>query len=333
MELGQRVQKGQLLYRLDQGQVLPKVRDAQASLLKAEERLSEVQDWTRRPEFKQAVRARDLAEMELKRKKRLAVDTEGLAKSGIIPRNDLDNARADLVRAESELASAMERLTTTREKGSPQKLKIARLERLNAQAALQEAQTKLENTTVLAPAAGVAMRPKSKENQQSLDLPEQGSTVTEGQELLLIGADQPLGVKARISEASVRKIRLGQKTMVTLHALKGRPLAGKVTSIAPEAVLSQGRAEFPVVVELARLKPAVVQGIRVGMSASVRIITNEAEGAVKLPIVALSHRPGGPAVRIRQDKKLIWQPVTIGLSDHEFVQIIKGLKPGQTVWF
>jgi len=333
VDLGRHMSAGELLFRLDKGEVLPKVREAEARVLRAQDKVRELEGWSHGSETQQARRSVDLAQMDMERKQKRYQEAQRLFDEGIIPANDLENARSDLIRAQAELAAAHERLSEARERGSADKLKVARLELMNAQATLGEAREMLADTEVRASSSGVVMRPEGKGENASDELPEVGSRVTEGQELAALGADRPLGVVVPVPEAEIGKVAIGQKALVSTRALEGGPLEAVVRSVAPQADTDNKQPSFPVVVEITDMSEKAADKIRLGMSAAVRIVVSEARGAVLVPIVAVSQRQEGMAVRVKKDGETVWQPVTTGLNDHEFVQITDGLEPGQKVFY
>lgn len=333
VELGQRVKKGALLMQLSRDEVEPKVRAAEATVLKTRQQVAEMKSWTRRPEFKQAERRVDLAKLELKRKENRLKESERLYKEGIIPRDDLDNARADARRAQADLAESEERVMTVRERGSKDKLRVARLELMNAEAALREAREKLEHTNVRAPSAGVVMRPAGDKDKKDARIPELGDKVSEGQALLAVGVEQPLGVKASVDEVAVRQVRQGQRAVISGPALGGATLKGRVRSVAPQATLEGRVPMFPVMIELQDLPPEKARALRLGMTASVRVVVREQKHAVLVPIVAVKRHDGDESVRVPGPEGPVWRKVRTGLSDAEFIQITEGLAAGQVVLY
>jgi PAS domain S-box-containing protein len=332
-ELGQRVEQGEVLLRLSRDEVEPKVRAAEAALLKARQQMAEIQSWARRPEFKQAERRLELAELELKRKKDRLTESQRLYEEGIVPLDELDNARADLRRVQADVAEAEERLMTVRERGSEDRLRVARLELLNAEAALAESREKLAHTVVRSPAAGVVMRPPGKQDDKSARIPELGDKVSEGQALFTVGAERPLGVRATVDEVAVRRVRPGQRALVSGPALGERALEGRVRSVAPQASREGQLPVFPVRIALEDLAPERARLLRLGMSASVRIVVREEKDAVLVPVVAVKRRGGGEAVRVPGPEGPVWRQVTTGLSDAEFIQVTEGLAAGQKVLY
>jgi PAS domain S-box-containing protein len=333
VELGQRVTKDEVLLVLSRDEVEPKVRAAEADLLKARQQEAEVQTWARRPEFKEAERSLDLAKLDLRLKKDRLGESERLYKEGIIPQDELDNARTDLRRSQAAVAAAEERLMLVRERGSKDKLRVARLDLMNAEAALAEARKKLANTVVRAPSAGVVMRPPGDEKGKSGRMPELGDKVQEGKSLLAVGAERPLGVRATVDEVAVRRVRVGQRALVSGPALGNPPLKGRVRNVDPQAANESGLPVFPVMIELEGLSSERAGTLRLGMTASVRIVVQESKDAVLVPVVAVKQHQGSESVRVPGAEGPVWRKVTTGISSAEFIQIKKGLKAGDKVLY
>ncbi|MFH1061151.1 MAG: efflux RND transporter periplasmic adaptor subunit [Pseudomonadota bacterium] len=333
VKLGDAVSQGQLLVALDPGEVLPLVRRAQADLLKAQAQVNELENWAQRPEFAQARRAVEMAGLHLEQEERRHSESEALFAKGIISREEMDRGRAAHRRAQFDLAESQERLGLARERGGPDKLKVARLELANAEAALAEAREKERGTSIAAPIAGVVMRPRRQDNKREAGLPEVGAQVQAGQELFSLGAVQPLGVQVQVPEAVIAGLKPGQKALVAVEALGGRVLSGEVRSVAPQAQRDQGAAVFPVLVVLDTVPEPLRQRLRLGMSASVRIVVEERRGVPLVPVVAVLETASGAAVRLAAGEAAQVRPVRTGLADREFVEISEGLKPGDTVLY
>jgi HlyD family secretion protein len=271
--------------------------------------------------------------LELDLKKDRLQESERLFKEGIIPEDEVDNARTDLRRSQAALAAAEEKLMVVRERGSKDKLRVARLELMNAEAALAEARKKLEHTVVHAPSNGVVMRPPGSDKNKSGRIPDLGDKISEGQALLAVGAERPLGVRATVDEVAVRRVRVGQRTLVSGPALGDPPLEGKVRNVDPQAASENGVPVFPLMIELEGLSPERAGTLRLGMTASVRIVVKESKDTVLVPVVAVKQHQGEEAVRVPGAEEPVWRTVTTGLSSAEFIEIKKGLKPGDKVLY
>jgi multidrug efflux pump subunit AcrA (membrane-fusion protein) len=177
------------------------------------------------------------------------------------------------------------------------------------------------------------MRPPGKQGDKSARIPELGDKVSEGQALFTVGAERPLGVRATVDEVAVRRVRPGQRALVSGPALGERALEGRVRSVAPQASREGQLPVFPVRIALEDLAPERARLLRLGMSASVRIVVREEKDAVLVPVVAVKRRDGGEAVRVPGPEGPVWRQVTTGLSDAEFIQVTEGLAAGQKVLY
>ena len=78
-----------------------------------------------------------------------------------------------------------------------------------------------------------------------------------------------LDVTADVPEADASKVALGQTADITLDALPGTPVTGKVTEISPIATTSSDVVTYPTTIALT----APASTVKVGMSATIDIVT------------------------------------------------------------
>jgi HlyD family secretion protein len=141
--------------------------------------------------------------------------------------------------------------------------------------------------------------------------------------------DSCLYVSAPIDEVDVARVGVGQSAWVTLEAIPGRRMAGRVRRIAPY-VLDLEKQARTVDVEVELTDPAALKALLVGYSADVEIILDAKESAVRVPTQALMEGnrvfvydpDGGRLVETRLDT---------GLSNWEFTEVTRGLEPGAKV--
>lgn len=135
-----------------------------------------------------------------------------------------------------------------------------------------------------------------------------------------------------IDELDIAVMKVGQPASVTLDALTGKILTGKISEISDTGTINQGGTTFEVTVDL----PADPL-LRTGMTATAVITVDKREGVVRIPLEALQETDGeqyvytGTAVSATElgDKKT----VTTGISDGEYVEILSGLKSGDKLNF
>jgi HlyD family secretion protein len=141
--------------------------------------------------------------------------------------------------------------------------------------------------------------------------------------------DSCLYVKAPMDEVDAPKISIGQPVRVTLDALPGKVLPGKVRRVAPyvSAVEKQART---VDVEVDFTQPEAVGKLLVGYSADVEIILDGRDNVLRIPTAAIQE--GGKVLRYDEASgKLEERKVKGGLANWEYTEIVDGLAAGDRI--
>ena len=141
--------------------------------------------------------------------------------------------------------------------------------------------------------------------------------------------DSCLYVKAPMDEVDAPKIVPGQPVRITLDALPGKVLAGKVRRVAPyvSAVEKQART---VDIEVDFAQPADAAGLLVGYSADVEIVRDTREQVLRIPTAALQE--GSKVLVYNPDSgKLDARIVKPGVANWEYTEILDGLKAGERI--
>jgi len=141
--------------------------------------------------------------------------------------------------------------------------------------------------------------------------------------------DSCLYVKAPMDEVDAPKIVPGQPVRITLDALPGKVLAGKVRRVAPyvSAVEKQART---VDIEVDFANPADAAGLLVGYSADVEIVRDTREQVLRIPTAALQE--GSKVLVYNPDSgKLEARVVKAGVANWEYTEILDGLKAGERI--
>jgi HlyD family secretion protein len=136
-----------------------------------------------------------------------------------------------------------------------------------------------------------------------------------------------LGASVALSEFDAAQVRPGLSAIVRVDALGGKAYAGKVIFAALTGSDNNGVVTFPVRVALSRSK-----SLKPGMNVSVRIIVIQHKDVLTLPLEAVS-RDGDEAHVTVIDAAGAEKPrkVTLGLANNKVVEIVRGLRAGQSV--
>ncbi len=141
--------------------------------------------------------------------------------------------------------------------------------------------------------------------------------------------DSCLYVKAPMDEVDAPKIQIGQPARITLDALPGKLLPGKVRRVAPyvSAVEKQART---VDVEVDFAKPEETGKLLVGYSADVEIILDGRDNVLRIPTAAIQE--GGKVLLFNADSgKLEERKIKAGLANWEFTEVLEGLVAGDRI--
>lgn len=154
-----------------------------------------------------------------------------------------------------------------------------------------------------------------------------------GTEVLSIANLSDLVINAHINQADVTRLSVNQEVDVTVEAIPGLRLKGKVERLAPQSTLKNNIRGFAARILLKDVDSAV----RPGMTANITIPVASAENVVAAPLAAVFTETN-PDSRVIQryvyvKKGTGWErrPIEIGVSDYFFAEVTKGLAEGEEV--
>ncbi|TCH99599.1 HlyD family efflux transporter periplasmic adaptor subunit [Roseococcus sp. SYP-B2431] len=334
---GGAVTRGDVLLRLDRGEVETRLREARAAEIRARQKVDELRSWAQGFEVARARRTLAGAELETSNLRARVGQSAMLLGRGIIPAEEHRNLLQQQRNQELQLQAAQQDLAATLARGDELNLRTAELELANAETKLQEVETDLRNAEVTAPVSGVVLAPPEQPGGgQRAPTIETGSRVSRGQAMFSLGDLAGFLVRGQVDEIDVNSVRPGQAVTVTGDAFAGEVLNGRVASVAAQASTDQGGGgrgmpSFAVSIAIAELSEAQRARLAVGMSASLSIITHQREDAVVLPPQAVRDEEGARVVRVREGARIVSRPVTLGISTPEGVEIRTGVQPGEVV--
>ena len=154
---------------------------------------------------------------------------------------------------------------------------------------------------------------------------EEGTTITE---LATLSPDAEVSVTISVDESDILALSLGQETNVTVSSVSDETLTGIVTEIDKTA--SDGA--YAAVITLDK-----VAGMLPGMTADVDVKIQGVDNAILVPADALHYTSTGAFVYTTFDSETGEYggrvDVVTGLSNDDYVEIVSGLKVGDTVYY
>jgi RND family efflux transporter MFP subunit len=154
-----------------------------------------------------------------------------------------------------------------------------------------------------------------------------------GTEVLTIANLNDLIVNAHINQADVTRLHVDQQVEVSVEAVSGLKVIGKVERIAPQSTLKNNIRGFAARI----LLKDVGNQIRPGMSANISIPVASADNVVAAPLASVFTETN-PATReierhvwVRKEESWERRPIKIGVSDYFFAEVTSGLMAGEVV--
>jgi multidrug efflux pump subunit AcrA (membrane-fusion protein) len=136
-----------------------------------------------------------------------------------------------------------------------------------------------------------------------------------------------LSVKAGFAETDATKLQVGQPATVSFSALPNVQASGTVTEVDLSSTLVSNVVTYFATVDLTKV-PA---GVKPGMTASVTIVVNKAEGVLNLPSAAVRGTGSTGTVTVVNGKTQTTKIVGVGVRGDTTTEITSGLNAGDTV--
>jgi macrolide-specific efflux system membrane fusion protein len=234
-------------------------------------------------------------------------------------RAQADYAASDLAR-KRELAAA--RLISAGDLDLAERAHaVARQQLAEAAANLAYARTQLTFARITAPIKGVVGSVSTQEGETvsaSLAAP---TFVT------LIDLDR-LEVWAYVDETDVGRIRLGQKARFTVDTYADDAFEGTVTAVYPEPEIRDNVVNYVTVVAF---EPPRGRTLRPEMTTTVTIAIDRRENVLAVPRAAVHREEGRAVVYLRQGDAVVSRPITTGVRDDGYWEVVDGLRGGEAV--
>lgn len=322
---GDFVQKGQVLIRFREEDLLSKLETERAKYIKAKSRLDEVKNWYSSSTFINAKTNLETSRASCEDAGNTYKQNQELFKAKAIAKQDMDKSLLEFNRARASLEGAQAQFEEAKIKGNADALKEAMAGFIADKIAFKDAEMALAQKDVRAPCSGVVSLRQGVQNAAAEKAVSLNRTVSPGEFLLTIADHDRLCVDCKVDEFDIYRIRLGQECKIIIPALSGEAFDGRVVGIAPQT--SEKGTFFQVRSEIE--KPSTL--LKVGISATVEITFEEKNGVLVVPLSALVKQGGRMGVYLITGEKPQFTEVKIGLTDNDVAEVIDGLSEGKEI--
>lgn len=306
---GERVHKGQLLVQLDDADARTQLAKALAQLKQAQSETSDVQTANASSQAELTKARLDAAEAQ-----RSLVALQRLKSQGAASQAEVDAAK-------DRVDTANASLDALQHKANPQ---AAQARTASSQAAISNAQTAVEaarqlvaDSNITAPFDGtvysLTVRP--------------GNYVSAGDPIVSVADLSHMQILTFVDEPEIGHLKVGEPATITWDALPGRSWKGQVTTVPTTVVARGNRNVGELLTSVDNSDRSLIPNTNVG----VVITTSSRQDALVLPREAVHEESGGDYIYVVQDKHLQRRAVKLGVSNLTHVEILSGLKEGETV--
>jgi HlyD family secretion protein len=206
--------------------------------------------------------------------------------------------------------------TDARYQAAAAQLDLAKAQYQQAQARLDELKINLANTVIASPVSGFV-------GKRALD---PGAWVTPNSSFISVVDIGVVRLVANVVEKDLRRINSGMKADVAVDAYPGEHFTGRIAHVAPVLDPATRTAQIEVDIENSafRLKP--------GMYAKVSFVVEHKEQVLVVPANAVIDNAGRKGVYVPGEGDIAkFQPVTLGMSDPDEIEITSGVTEGMHV--
>lgn len=226
---GSRVRAGEVLVQFDpQAQV-------QAALDRRAEYLDFTEQIRRKTAEQAAALAKDQTELEQAKNdvERARLD---VTKNDLLPKIEAEKNNLALEQANAKLA-ALQKTYNLKRKAATAEIRILEIQRDRARSAMEHAEDNAKRMTILAPFDGLVVTKQVWKGGTMGDVQE-GEEVRSGLPIVDVVDPTRMQVRARVNQADITFVRIGQKARVSLDAYPDLAFEGRVEQLSPLALLS-----------------------------------------------------------------------------------------------
>lgn len=285
------VKAGQLLVRLDDGELKRQVEVAEAALAAAKSTAERVRV--------DEARAQAVAQQAQQNHRR----TSALLATQVSSQSEMDKAVEQLHVAEADLKRAR---AATAEAGQ---------QVVTAERNLDYHRERLAFAQIRSPYDGLVTRRDR----------DPGGVVVPGSSILQLVATNELWVSAWVDETVATALTPGQPTRIVFRSEPDKRYLGEVARLGRET--DRETREFLVDVRVRELPP----NWTIGQRAEVFVETGRKPDALAVPPRFVQWQHGKPGVWLATQGKVTWREVTLGLRGRETVEVVQGLAAGETI--
>lgn len=158
---------------------------------------------------------------------------------------------------------------------------------------------------------------------------EENAQVMAGTKLLDVVDYDNLEIKVKVDEYDITALEKGKEAAVKIGAVN-KEIKGTIGSISKEGQITNGVTFFTATIDLEKS-----EGVQIGMSAEVNVLSNKVSGGVTLPMTAIQFDENNKPYVLKQGEGNAVNKVEIatGINDGTTVEVKSGVASGETILY
>ncbi len=308
VRVGDRVERGQVIGRLDDRLLATEVEGNQAELSALESELAQA-----RIRVKNAEIQLEEAKIQLEQAKSDATRYQELAETGLIPDQQAESYQTAAKVAQKAVLTAQEAVRLEEQAVAVVQSRIA-----SQKSAIAESQQRQTYSQIVAPISGIVTARNS----------EPGSLIRAGEQVVTIGDFSQIKITVPLSELDLDRVELGQQVEIKLDAFGDRSFTGRVNRIAPTTNPASRQIPIEIIIDNPEGQ------IKGGLLARVSFTSPENESVV-IPAAAIIEEQGANYIftlaQNGQENRgsVTKRKVVVGDRANGKVEITAGISPGE----
>jgi RND family efflux transporter MFP subunit len=236
---------------------------------------------------------------------------------------EIASTKATIALLESQIAADQSQIADLQSGNTSSSLEvqIAQAKLSNAQAELELVEQQSVSTTITAPMDGIILFINASV----------GDTVGTTKFITMANLGEPY-LEVLLDETDLENVAIGYPVTITFDALPSQTFSGKVVSINPSLSNAFNVTAIQTTVQVDTASLHEGQTLPIGLSATVEVISAQAQNALLVPVEALHELSAGNyAVFVMKNGSPTLTTVQVGLKDYTYAEIKSGLNEGDVI--
>lgn len=252
-----------------------------------------------------------------------------LVKNDMLPRIQAEKNKLAFEEAEARLKQLQETYELKR-RAAAADIRILEIRRDRAENNMKQAESNAERMLIVSPLPGVAVVKTTWKNGGNMVEFMEGDEVRPGQPVVEVVNPAVMRVRARVNQADMNDLRVGQRVAVGLDAYPDLSFRGTIDQISPigqQSTLSPKVRSFIVLVLVEGAHPNLMPDL----TASLDVELDRTPNALVVPRDAVVMEGEHPYVKVQRGGRFERQDVTLGAYNTHEAIVTGGLQEGVTV--